>query len=446
MSFPLIRNKSKKKNLSLSLNRNGNNKLDWCRLEYTKMDFSLDIKDSVQIFLKENSKFCKNKNIGDISYLSKGSFGKVFKIKINNKDYAIKVQFTKGIKYEELEDEVYFSYICEGANRKSDGKQIGIRIYDCFFICNSKSPGCSGFFIFIMDYGQFSGNIFLKNVKKIGYVQNYINQMLENIKLSITERKLYCTDHKPHNSIIMEHKENGKKIHDAKIIDFSPKFCGRSYEDFIDSDKLNEILRKTKSKDSKNYILNKNGRLSHNKLNEIFYTIVQLQFINQCMVLLRLNPVLKKKSKFYPIFFNNNEINIARNIFDKLFSVNAKEWLSVSISILLGTIRADGIKKYGLKYDFYHYYGLDPKEIKPKDFMSIYKKIVFDNFKNIYKKYLIKDGKEDIISKIDYIYKKPNLLSLRKIKNKIKKITKRERNLYTNISYNQHFSKKSSNH
>ena len=52
MSFPLIRNKSKKKNLSLSLNRNGNNKLDWCRLEYTKMDFSLDIKDSVQIFLK----------------------------------------------------------------------------------------------------------------------------------------------------------------------------------------------------------------------------------------------------------------------------------------------------------------------------------------------------------------------------------------------------------
>ena len=399
MSFPLIRDKSKKKskkNFSLSLNRYGtenrnenrkenrniNNKLDWCRLEYTNLDFSLDIEDSVKVFLNENSKFCKNKDISDISYLSKGSYGKVFKIKINNKDYAVKVQFTKKNKYEDLESEVYFSYICEGANRKSDGKQIGIRIYDCFFVCNSKNPGCSGFFIFIMDYGQFSGNIFLKNVKKIGYVQNYINQMLENIKLSITERKLYCTDHKPHNSIIMEHKENGKKIHDAKLIDFSPKFCAKSYEDFIDSDKLNEILRKTKSKDSKNYILNKNGRLSHNKLNEIFYTIVQLQFINQCMLLLRLNTVLKKKSKFYPIFFNNDKINIARNIFDKLFSVDAKEWLAVSISILLGTIKADGIKKYGLKFEFYHYYGLDPEEIKPKEFMSIYKKIVFDNLKN----------------------------------------------------------------
>ena len=136
------------------------------------------------------------------------------------------------------------------------------------------------------------------------------------------------------------------------------------------------------------------------------------------MLLLRLNYTLKKKNKFYQIFFNNDDINICRSIFDKLFSTEAKEWLSVSISILLGTTKADGIKKYGLKYDFYHYCGLDIEEIRPKEFMGVYKKIVFDNFKNMYEKYLIKDGKKDKISKVDYIYKKPKLFNLRKIKNK----------------------------
>ena len=40
---------------------------------------------------------------------------------------------------------------------------VGITIYDCLYICNTSRRKCTGYFIFIMDLGDYSGTSFLKN-------------------------------------------------------------------------------------------------------------------------------------------------------------------------------------------------------------------------------------------------------------------------------------------
>lgn len=412
----------------------------------------IDLK--LEELLKKHSSFCKNKNVSLIKYISSGAFGKVFEMEINGKRYAVKVQkaatiFNRNIYYKDLEKEVFIGYKCKGIKRNSDGENIGIEIYDCFYICNNNRLRCNGFFIFIMDLGKYSGYKFIENYDEWKLVRQHYNQSYENIKLSVTKKNLYCIDHKPYNMIVMEKTDtNGNKKYDTKLIDFSPSHCRGSISDFIDVKKLNNCLRtiETKKPGKSGFILNSKGKLSKNKLGEIFYTIQQLQYFIVSF------PLLEKKKWVKILFKNDDSKNINREMFDKIFSVNAKEWLSVSISLILGTDKVNiGNTENLIKIVFYYYLfpnmNIDIRTVSLKDQAQMFNSIFYKNIKNIYKDGLQKLGQQDLISKIDYIYNNNlgNKLSKR-FKNLITfKSRNRNRN-NSGTSNNQYLSNESSNH
>ena len=325
--------------------------------------------DTVQEMLKNYSLFCEGKRITYKSQMGAGSYGFVFSVKIDEIEYAVKIQKIKTFdNFKTLAVEVTLSNMLKEYRRK-DGQRIAVPVFDCFYLCNKEVRGaCDGVMVHIMEKGEDSieGLISTKSSDRYGDVaiksmlcRDAIIKNMENIHVMVTEASLINIDVKPGNSVynFKPYGEGGKVLINPILIDFGPNFCFTNPFEVINMEKLNNILRNYKV-DGKP-VLNKNLDIEDCRL--IISFILQLQYTLKALLILDSKELDRERRKevISSIFFRpqmEGELICIRKFLEILVRPSKRQlWLSVSTRVILNSDYVDEKHTFFFKRNFFYY-------------------------------------------------------------------------------------------
>ncbi len=165
----------------------------------------------------------KFKDMRLIEHIGEGSFGSVYRgeTTYNSKKINVAVKLIRNCSDENLIDlnlEINYSY-----NMGILG--IGPLIYDAFYYKNQGEDKYEQ--IIVMEYYPYDGRVALQSVS-IQNKKKIIKKMIDLVKQTIFEVKIYCVDLKPENFIVNDNL-------DVKMIDFGTDWCVPDHLPTLDS-------------------------------------------------------------------------------------------------------------------------------------------------------------------------------------------------------------------
>ena len=339
--------------------------IDICKVFRVKKEDTIDTIDKM---LSKYSEFARGKNIVYKTQLGRGSFGFVFLVKIGAEEYAVKVQnILDSTTFHEMATEVNISNILK-EYRRHDSHRIAMPIFDCFYLCDKDFGGCEGVMVHIMEKGEGSiENLLEKKASertgetgiKTILLRDAMVKMMENIHLMVTQGGIINVDLKPANSVynFKEMRDTGKVSVCPILIDFGSDFCFNRIEDFINLDKLSNILNGyTKGMRP---LMARELTLQDSRV--IVSYILQYQYLLKSMMILEQAEMdkVRRYEIMSVVFFQSKTEEELISIKDMLeIFINPKPenmWLSSSMRLILGSKIVDSRNTFHIRRNFYHY-------------------------------------------------------------------------------------------
>lgn len=339
--------------------------IDICKVFRVK---TADTKDNVQNMLAKYSEFARGKDIELKKQLGRGSFGSVFLVKIGDEEFAVKIQnILDSTTFAELATEVNISNILK-EYRRHDSHRIAMPIFDCFYLCDERYWGCEGVMVHIMEKGEGSiedllekkasertGEIGIKTI----LLRDAMVKMMENIHLMVTQGGIINVDLKPANSVynFKEMRDTGKVSVCPILIDFGSDFCFNKIEDFINLEKLSNILNGY-TKGMRPLMARE---LTLQDCRVIISYVLQYQYLLKSMMILDESEIdMERRYEIMSVvFFQSKTEEELISIKDMLeIFINPKPenmWLAASMKLILGSKIVDSRNTFQIRRNFYHY-------------------------------------------------------------------------------------------